>query len=112
HTGAERQLLVGIRTVDVEPHRVGEHRFVAVGRGIREQHPSAFGNLHSVHVGVLGRVAQEVTYRRRPANDLFGGAHDAIRITGGSSPPNSGSAAPNTPWVSERISGSSSSGTP
>ena len=37
----ERQHLVGVGAADVEGHRVAEHLLVAVGRRVRQQHPSA-----------------------------------------------------------------------
>src|SRR5207249_6206217 len=56
---AEAQVVVRIAT-DVEAERLGEHRLVAVGRAIEEQHLVAFADFLAADLGVAdGAAAHE-----------------------------------------------------
>ena len=76
---AERQMRVRL-AVDVEPLRVVEDRFVAVGRRVVHRHLVAGLDLDVAQLGVGGRGATEVVQRVGPPQDLLDGAVDQCRV--------------------------------
>ena len=77
--GAEGDVRVRVAS-HVEAVRVGEHRLVAVGRRVQQQHPVALVDLLAAQLDVARRGAVHVLHRRRPAEHLLDRRRDQRRV--------------------------------
>ena len=66
------------RATDVEPHRIVEHRLVAIGREVVHDHRITCGDGDPGDLGVLRRGPPELHDRARPTDDLLGHRFEQI----------------------------------
>ena len=78
--GGERQVPLGVGTVDVEAVGIGERRRVAVGAGQRDDHEVAGGDRRAGEVDVAGRVAVDDGGRRLEPQRLLDDALGERRV--------------------------------